>query len=252
MRCKNCGWENPANNLKCEKCNASLAAGLINKAAPENSSPEESERNVTKQGCPDCGYPMRELKKTCPNCGRQFDKEEDQSADKKLSLSDSLQPLVNLIPEPHIPVGKICVRCKSPVSESASYCSNCGSSLTNENNLSNKTINPWAQSDPIQIAEPIQVPTCTLNLRAGDGESLKGSTLQFMGDVIPLNRSNTEPANPTITSQVQAELSFENNKWYIQDKSALKTTYIYTGEKKELKQGDVVVLGNRAFEFNCE
>jgi RNA polymerase subunit RPABC4/transcription elongation factor Spt4 len=195
---------------------------------------------------------MRELKNKCPNCGRLFDKKEDQVVEKQLLLSDSPQPPADSIPEPHIQVEKICIRCKSSVLESASYCSNCGSSLKNEYNPSNKTFNPWAQSDPIQIAKPIQVPACSLSFLSGDGEPLTDSVLRFAGDVIQLNRSNTEPVNPTITSQVQAELSYEDNKWYIQDKSALKTTYIYAGEKKEIKQGDQIVLGNRAFVFNCE
>ena len=251
MRCKNCGWDNPANNIKCEKCNASFA-GLNIKPEPENPPLEEAERGVTKKGCPACGYPMRELIKTCPNCGHLFDQQEEQSAEKELLLADAPQLLVDLIPEPAASNKKACLRCNSSVPESASYCSNCGSSLANENNISNKTINPWALSDPIRIAEPIQAPACSLSLRAGDDEALKGPALRFVGDVIQLNRSNTEPANPTITSQVQAELSYEDNKWYIQDKSALKTTYIYAGEKKELKQGDLIVLGNRAFVFNGE
>ena len=32
MRCKNCGWNNPAGNEKCEKCNAPLAGSMIDGA----------------------------------------------------------------------------------------------------------------------------------------------------------------------------------------------------------------------------
>ena len=65
-----------------------------------------------------------------------------------------------------------------------------------------------------------------------------------------LNRSNTDEENMTITSKEQAVLIYENKKWYIQDKSEQKTTFVYTSDKIELKPGDVIVLGNRRFEFS--
>jgi transcription elongation factor Elf1 len=38
MRCKNCGWENPVNNAKCEKCNASLSGSAREPDSSESSS----------------------------------------------------------------------------------------------------------------------------------------------------------------------------------------------------------------------
>ena len=54
----------------------------------------------------------------------------------------------------------------------------------------------------------------------------------------------------TITSKEQAALTYENKKWYLQDRSEQKTTFVYTTEKIELKPGDIIVLGNRRFEFD--
>ena len=65
-----------------------------------------------------------------------------------------------------------------------------------------------------------------------------------------LNRDNTDPGNTTITSQVQAELVFEDGAWYICDKSAQQTTYVHAGRKTRLEKGDIIILGNRRFEFN--
>jgi len=107
------------------------------------------------------------------------------------------------------------------------------------------TLNPWVR------AEQIQSPKCSLAFISGTDESTNDSPLRFSGNVILLHRGNTEPDNQTITSKTQAELCFENDKWYIQDKSALKTTYVYAGERKEIKPGDIIVLGNRSFVFNC-
>ena len=81
-------------------------------------------------------------------------------------------------------------------------------------------------------------------------EGFSPVTLEFSGESVVLNRSNTDEENMTITSKEQAVLIYENKKWYIQDKSEQKTTFVYTSDKIELKPGDVIVLGNRRFEFS--
>ena len=35
MRCMNCGWENPENLAKCEKCNSPLGHHPVSKPEPE-------------------------------------------------------------------------------------------------------------------------------------------------------------------------------------------------------------------------
>ena len=74
--------------------------------------------------------------------------------------------------------------------------------------------------------------------------------MRLSGDRIILNRANTDPANNTITSGEQAELTFENGAWYICDKSYQKTTYVHASRKMKLEKGDIIILGNRRFEFN--
>ena len=243
MRCKNCGWENPANNVKCEKCNAPLdgsaGQGEINPAG-------EFDPKQTAKGCDSCGYPVRKGDKTCPHCGHIFvgEKQETPAVNEVLPQKKQ-QPAPKQTPEQPKPVEKICAYCKAAVPETAHYCSNCGASLTNERKRLEGTIMPWVR------AEQIPTPECSLTFITGNDEPSNDTPLRFSGNVIQLNRSNTEPSNQTITSKTQAELSFENGKWYIQDKSALKTTYIYAGDKVELKPDDVIVLGNRSFRFGC-
>ena len=76
MRCKNCGWNNPVKNEKCEKCNAPLEGSMIDGAASGNNErqmpggPNGLNLNNTAKGCPDCGYPQRPGETGCPNCGR--------------------------------------------------------------------------------------------------------------------------------------------------------------------------------------
>jgi hypothetical protein len=177
MRCKNCGWENPAGNARCEKCDAAIVAG--------NEAGEVFDSRKTAVGCPECGYPQRAGDASCPNCGHAS--------------------RVN-VPEAG---GK-------------------------------GTINPWARHEG----------TCSLTMLPREGEKLRDPSRSFTGDEILLTRENTEPENHAITSKVQAELVRENGTWYIRDKSALKTTFVYAGERRALKSGDIVLLGDRLFEFN--
>ena len=44
-------------------------------------------------------------------------------------------------------------------------------------------------------------------------------------------------------------LSFEEGEWFIENRSEMHTTYIRVGEKVKIKSGDIIVLGNREFEF---
>jgi len=315
MRCKNCGWENPAHNTQCEKCKAPFTGST----GAEITSPSvKMDTRITAKGCPVCGYPIRKVEKTCPHCGHVFINEnqavtagkevfpqKERPTDSKHSSAQPAAPqpaaaqpaavqpaaaqrtiaqqivaqpvaaqrtiaqqlaaqqlaaqpaavqrtiaqppppqpaAVKQTPLAPKPAQKICVFCKASVPETSQFCSNCGASLSNERKTLG-TIKPWTD------VEQIKAPGCSLTFITGNNEPADNASLHYTGHLIQLNRSNTDPSNQTITSKTQAELCFENDKWYIQDKSALKTTYIYAGYKIELKQDDIIVLGNRSFKF---
>ena len=90
---------------------------------------------------------------------------------------------------------------------------------------------------------------CQLQPIAWENENISYQPQSYSGQQIVLNRSNTDPNNHTITSKQQAILSFENGKWYIEDKSAHKSTFIQVNGKMSLNDGDVVLMGNRMFIF---
>ncbi|MDR1895233.1 MAG: FHA domain-containing protein [Prevotellaceae bacterium] len=74
MKCKNCGWDTPGNNTKCEKCNAPLTGSMIESG---NSGQSESQSEgfnpkKTATGCPECGYPLRAGIDVCPACGHEL------------------------------------------------------------------------------------------------------------------------------------------------------------------------------------
>ena len=216
MRCMNCGWENPDNLQKCEKCNSPLESNIAHEA-PSHRAPEHEEvlrgtvseqqvfadpapTNREDKSCPKCGYPLRDGMHHCPNCGEDLNPEnESKNAGKE----------VHKVAPKH-----------------------------------NATVNPWAN--------PNAGKTFKLEPVAWDGEKGTPAIQSFIGESVELNRDNTDPTNNTITSKVQAEISCENGVWSLEDKSSQGTTFVQAKRKSELEDGDVIMLGNRKFIFKAE
>lgn len=268
MRCKNCGWENSPSSAKCEKCNAPLAGSMIaNIEAPQpaapaepvnlkgtipdsqffggGAAPEPTKQEVVEQfahvapvepekveptdKCKSCGFPVGAGMMSCPNCGSSLKAAEVKAAPKAEFSTEG--------PKAAKPEEVKCRQCGSVVAPGVKFCGECGTPIQLG------TVNPWAKPD--------LGPTCSLAPIAWDGEYATPDAQSYSGELISLTRSNTDPNNQSITSQSQAELSYEDGEWYIVDKSAQQTTYVHAGEKMKLKSGDIVILGNRRFEFKA-
>jgi len=67
---------------------------------------------------------------------------------------------------------------------------------------------------------------------------------------IELNRSNLDPGNSSITGKVQAELTYEDGTWRMKDRSELQTTFLLASTPTPLKDGDILLLGDRKFIFS--
>ena len=213
MRCNNCGWENPDQNSKCEKCNTPLQNDLsrqaaqpvrnLNKTVAESAAfPETKDKDAHL--CAECGYPLREGARVCPNCGYGVTTNEHQSS------------------APH----------KQPAQ------------VHQQANAMKGTVNPWIQMTPQA--------KCTLTLVKHDNETETPAPQQYKGEMHELNRANLDKENMTITSKVQAVLTYENGQWYIEDRSAQHTTFLYVGHKTPIKGGDIILMGNRQFVFSEE
>lgn len=216
MRCKNCGWENPDNLTRCEKCNTPLEGASFN-AAPVAVPQQSFNKTVNEAAvfpdapvgdanvCPQCGYPMRPGVSVCPNCHYG---------------ATEIEPQVRPAAAPVAPAAK---QVKASPAQG--------------------TVNPWVQVAPAN--------KCVLEPIAQEGIE-SPAALHLKGDAHELNRANLDPENQTITSKVQACLTCEDGQWFIEDKSAQHTTFIYAGEKTALKDGDVILMGNRQFVFHAE
>ena len=106
------------------------------------------------------------------------------------------------------------------------------------------TVNPWIQVTPKS--------QCSLTPVAQTGDEAAPAPIVFKGEQHTLNRANLDAENPTITSQVQAELTCQDGKWYIQDRSAQGTTFIHVAERMALYDGDIILMGNRQFIFHSD
>lgn len=239
MRCKNCGWENPSETTTCEKCHASLSdASPVHKPTTQVSNRMKS--TVAEgvifndqapvdapQLCPKCGYPVSDSSITCPNCNHEL-----QQAPTKKQMSK-------------------CKSCGTEISADMKFCPSCGYP-TSEDTPKPRRIQRSAMGTvmggPVSGADSTHT-FCTLKPIAWEGENVNYNPVTYSGDTIILNRANTDANNNSITSRVQALLTCEDGEWYIENRSDLRTTFIRVNGKIKLNSGDIIVLGNREFEF---
>lgn len=108
----------------------------------------------------------------------------------------------------------------------------------------NGTVNVWTEGGigvtPSFILSPVK----------RNGERHDPEDVELEGDEVSLNRENTDPGNMSITSRVQAVITRKDDQWYIEDKSEQKTTFVQASSPQLLKDGDIILLGNRLFVFH--
>lgn len=239
MRCKNCGWPNKPNEKTCVKCHAPLEKDdfdavpspdmgkgneIYGKTVREEDvfgrkgfEPEPTqaiEEPDNTRPCPKCGYPVRPGTDKCPNCKFPLNGNPAHT-DYKPTRMDT---------EPEN---------RKPTRMNADTVGN----------FHRGTVNPYMMNlelDPSFALKPIK--------RMNERHELE--ELEFEGKEVVLNRENTETNNSSITSRQQAIISNINGHWYIEDKSEQKTTFVQAATKIELHEGDLILLGNRLFEFH--
>lgn len=134
MRCNNCGWDNPANTFKCEKCNAPMKGSMVqdkeqkiqgdtlpetiqgaNPDLPYLDNPIEEIMEIGKlQGkeypCPHCAYPIPNGMLKCPNCKTPLKKADNidpihkQGKDKIKGTAINRTDLSQIVKDENIPI----------------------------------------------------------------------------------------------------------------------------------------------------
>jgi len=105
------------------------------------------------------------------------------------------------------------------------------------------TINPWSRPQGNDGF-------CQLKRIPWQNENVNYDPISYSGNEIILNRANTDPNNNSITSKEQAVIVRDGDDWYLEDRSAQQTTLIRAGRPIKLEDGDIIVMGNRMFEFH--
>ena len=275
MRCNNCGFENAEDATHCIKCKTALDNKTAKQAPPisgttpsaPGTTPPAPKKETTYAGtildsqlaaqgpaiagqspaleaqtpaieakgaliqCPhaDCGYPYSDELKVCPRCQRAP------------GTAAATTPVATAPPKPFA-----------------------------------GTIDPYRTKTIIDTPAP---PVCYLQPIRKDDESAPPPKLSFTiqsaigpdrsasnpdrstsnpdhsaigpnGSIIELNRDNLDPGNPSITGKTQAELIFVDGAWQLKDRSELQTTFILASAQTPLKEGDIVLLGDRKFIFS--
>lgn len=226
MRCTNCGWPNKPGAMECEKCHIPLGV--------------DQEDDIRFQ-------PKTQDPPHTANLNKTVLESDIFGEINQLKHEDTLQ----------------CPKCGYPMRAGSQKCPNCNFSVRTESPTINSeknfnkpkrpiiqhsavgdTVNPYLMMDyeptPSFTLRPIQ--------KANERKSL--DTKEMQGKEIILTRDNTEPDNPFITSKEQAIVTYNDGKWFIEDHSEQKTTFVQASHKIELHDGDSILLGNRLFEFH--
>ena len=170
--------------------------------------------------CPKCGYPVRPGTEKCPNC--------------KFSIKGSGSAS-------HFEAGY-----NGPASGGGGETARRPTRMNTDDGNKNKfrgTVNPYMMNmemDPTFVLKPLK----RVNERHDFEEQ------EYEGKEVILNRDNTEQNNSSITSRQQAIVTRVDGHWYIEDRSEQKTTFVQAAKKVELHDGDIILLGNRLFEFH--
>ncbi len=226
MRCKSCGWVNPDGAQKCVKCNAPLSGSMVEQnVQPMGGEVERSVRQTKRevwsgqepQQAPgnykcECGYLVPSGAASCPNCG---------------AMAGGTQPVQNQQP----------IAAPQPVQMPNGY--------QQKPAMGGTVVGGFA----IGVGPAAATDSFTLKPLPFQNEQVQYQPITFSGNSVVLNRQNTDPNNNTITSKQQAVIVQKEDGWYISNCSAGKTTYIQVTHEMKLEPGDVVIMGNRAFEF---
>lgn len=270
MRCANCGFDNGEGCSVCVKCRQPLQAFEQHSYKPisqgdvlggtvigqpfgrQNHEPRptvitgsnaqlKQEREtvvfpvggvqktqlVSPKACPNCEYPIVANHVNCPRCGISLAGQKVMS--EKVAEKINNEPIIN---------GTFkCQHCQNDIPLTSVFCPFCGQRAHAPTVL------------PKDLYVKPSAPICCLTMVSEDGELLDKSMKEYSGESVVLNRFNTEENNPTITTQKQAELKYEDGEWYLLNLSEHQTTYLELNRKIQLEEGDVVVLGNRRFKF---
>lgn len=218
MKCYHCGLDNPEGRKKCDRCGKPLVAYSSNEKK-DNMESEIHDRAT-------------ELHSSKPGFNpRATVRESSSSASSQVA---------------------VCSTCGYEL-DSDGNCPNCGSSsstMAPQKSKEQEPFNARATQRP-QRKNPKEGCFTLVPISEENGQP-EGDALQYEGNEVYLNRSNTDSKNSTITSKTQAVINCEDGHWKIVDKSELSTTFVQAADAVELKPGSLILMGNQLYRFETK
>ncbi|MBK9254534.1 MAG: hypothetical protein IPM42_03495 [Saprospiraceae bacterium] len=225
--CKNCNHVNKSDSLRCNSCNAPLVGSMVidtnfnpvNQPKPESAQIVQKNVSAVSHNTVDISTQNLGLK-VCNRCSY-----------------------------PNMAVAKSCVKCNNSL-ESTQSAASTPDKITEDSNLKAKpnmkaTVNPWLlekeQSSPKFQLFPL-----------GKTGAVSKDKKDYEGQKVELTRINLDPENDTITSSVQAVIYKKDGKWILSNKSKLQTTFVRVDGDFELKDGAILLFGNKCFQFRTD
>ena len=246
MRCNNCGWNNADDVTHCVKCNSPLAAGGGSRQGTVAGRQDELQEAPGRAAASGLAAPgVAETRRDHSGSAETL-----RGAPAGGDVGDLSKELIT------------CPACHYPASSKVETCPMCGAALRSGTVLRPGNAGPSAQAtpsmqpgegtvDPFRQPQQPEAPPPMLFLERVGRPEEASKLLPFtaIGDQVHVNRQTLDDNNFTITSRLQASFVFKENKWWLVDKSDLKTTFIQVKEPVELKDGDIVLMGDRRFIF---
>ena len=269
MRCNYCGMQNDDNAATCANPNCGKplskiqnqggqvqpqpsvvphrptvlepgALGLQQSSQPNFVQPDQQAKPSYGQqpqtNCPRCQYPLQPGVTVCPNCNKPI-KGNEPPTQPSPKQSSNHRPTV---------IGQVNNQQEDfSISGGVSF----GQPDPQQQQPKQKTKPPFGGTVNPYIQKMLET-EFTLKPIKKENEKYQLQELTFSGDEVVLNRGNLEQNNMSITSRTQATVTCEDGKFYIVDGSDFKTTFVQAKNKTELHDGDIILMGDRMFEFH--
>ncbi len=249
MKCNNCGQTNAPGRLQCEHCNAPLKGSVI-----ASLSDRKGKGNLDGLKCANCGTLNEEGSLKCGHCnaplkGTMVENSGAKTMTKPMErpTTPKMETSVHNCPNcgyPNLKNAAACIRCATPLAPIITKPMEVETPKARKlGPLPSSTINPWSAPT---------APVAKFSLKPLPRKDEKAPViLGFEGDKTELTRENLEPSNRTITTKAQAWVEHRDGGWHLTDQSAQKSTFLLVRGPVKLQKGDVILMGDRMFEFDC-
>lgn len=106
---------------------------------------------------------------------------------------------------------------------------------------------PVASFQTVRRIVPDPNTCCLVAISLDEEKELR--KIDLRSDFVSLNRALLDPANNSISRGGHANIYQKDGSWYLENTTALKTTFIQVKHPVKLSDGDVILMGDSLFQF---